>query len=90
MSRLSRVITTAVAVAAAVLGPTMVATSAPAYADTDSCVDFLADQGIDITDGIVDACSTGENGDFEGCRRGLLNEGVQPPFPRLACQIAQR
>jgi hypothetical protein len=58
----------------------MVATSAPAHADSDSCVDFLADQGVDTTDGIVDACSTGENGGFEGCRRGLLNEARSLPI----------
>jgi hypothetical protein len=87
MTRFKRLIAATIATAAATVIPVTIA-AAPAHADTEACADFLADNGVDITDAIVNACGVGEEGDGDACVRGLLDASLPPGLPPVACALA--
>ena len=86
MTRFLRMITTSVAVAAAVLGTVSVA--APAYADAEECIGYITSQGTAVDGKINEACKTGETGDIIRCQTMLVEAGLLAEVPILACQKA--
>lgn len=88
MTRLRRMVVASFLLIATALVPMTIAT-APAHADADDCVEYLADQGIDITPPMELACAIADHGDFQTCRQILRYEDVAPPIPHEACERAE-
>ncbi|MCG8920634.1 hypothetical protein L6E12_33215 [Actinokineospora sp. PR83] len=85
-------VTRAVAVAATAFAATALplVAAAPAQADTNLCLDYLADRGYDVDPIVMNACGTGASSfqDNELCADRLIDHGVWPRHAARACELA--